>query len=175
MIEQNIRKQVVLFLCTGNSVRSQMAEAFLAKYAGDRFDVISAGLEPVGIHPLTVNVMEEIGFDLSGQCAKGVSQFLGKLSVHFAIFVCEQAEARCPTLWPWALKRLSWPFEDPAALQGTEEQRLHRFRQVRDQIRDKINTWLKEFPATSPSDQDRTDPEGADGDRSPAIDKECGQ
>lgn len=144
MVEDNTRKPVVLFLCTGNSARSQMAEAFLKKYAGDRFDVYSAGLEPVGIHPLTTRVMSDIGIDLTGHYSKGVKEFLGKLSVHFAIFVCERVEARCPAMWPWALNPLSWPFDDPVVFQGTEDECLEKFRQVRDQIEAKIRTWLAE-------------------------------
>jgi arsenate reductase len=122
-----------------------MAEAFLKKFAADRFEVYSAGLEPVGIHPLTTKVMNELAIDLTGQSSKGVGQFLGKLSVHFAIFVCDRAEARCPTLWPWALNPLSWPFDDPVACEGTEEERLEKFRQVRNQIEGKIRTWLTEL------------------------------
>jgi protein-tyrosine-phosphatase len=97
MAEENTRKPVVLFLCTGNSARSQMAEAFLKKYASDRFEVLSAGMDPVGIHPLTIRVMNEVGIDMSGQYSKGVSQFLGKQVVHCAIFVCDRAEKSCPT------------------------------------------------------------------------------
>jgi arsenate reductase len=137
-------KPVVLFLCTGNSARSQMAEAFLKKYAGDRFEVHSAGLKPKGIHPLTVNVMREVGIDISGQQSKGLRQFLGSLAVRFAIIVCRSVEPSCPAQWPGALARLEWPFDDPAAGEEAEENRLHKFREVRDQIEEKVKHWLEE-------------------------------
>lgn len=140
------RKPVVLFLCTGNSARSQMAEAFLKKYAGDRLEVYSAGMVPKGIHPLTARVMTEIGLDISGQQSKGLRQFLGRLPVHYAIIVCRNVEPGCPTLWAGALNRLEWPFDDPAADGENDEARLHRFRAVRDQIEEQVKHWLAEAP-----------------------------
>ncbi len=132
----------VLFLCTGNSARSQMAEGMLRNLAGIRFEVFSAGLEPQGINPLAAKVMKEIGLDLSGHESKAIDQFLGE---HFAyvITVCSQAESRCP-IFPGATIRLHWPFDDPAAVQGTEEQKLAKFREIRDQIQARIASWLKE-------------------------------
>jgi arsenate reductase len=137
-------KSKVLFLCTGNSARSQIAEAFLRKFAGERFDVFSAGLETQGINPFAVKVMEEIGFDLSGQHSKDVGQFLGHAHFGYVITVCAQAESRCP-IFPGASIRLHWPFEDPAAFQGTEEQKLNKYREIRDQIRVRIESWLREL------------------------------
>ena len=96
-------KPVVLFLCTGNTARSQMAEAFLKKYAGERFEVHSAGYEPRPINPYTIRVMEEAGFDLSGQYAKGVRDFLGKRDIRYLIIVCGQAEKTCPKVFPGVL------------------------------------------------------------------------
>jgi arsenate reductase (thioredoxin) len=145
MPEMEMEKVKVLFLCTGNSARSQMAEAFLRKYAGDRFDVFSAGLEPQGINPIATMVMEEMGFDLKGQHSKDVGQFLGHAHFGYVITVCAQAESRCP-IFPGASIRLHWPFEDPAAFQGTEEQKLNKFREIRDQIRMRIESWLQEIP-----------------------------
>lgn len=142
-----MRKQTVLFLCTGNSARSQMAEALLRKHAGDRFEALSAGLDPVGINPLTIQVMSEIGIDMSGHRSKGVSEYLGKVAVHVTVFVCDRAEASCPTIWPGALHRLSWPFEDPAACTGSPEERLDKFRQIRDQIEGRVVAWLSELGA----------------------------
>jgi arsenate reductase (thioredoxin) len=133
----------ILFLCTGNSCRSQMAEGFLRKYAGDRFEVFSAGLDPRPVHPLAVKVMDEIGIDISGQQSKGVDTVLGKQSFKHAIFVCEQAEENCPSIYPFALEKLSWPFEDPAVFEGNEDEVVDKFRQVRDQIDRKIQAWLK--------------------------------
>jgi arsenate reductase len=135
----------VLLLCTGNSARSQMAEAFLRKYAGDRFEVFSAGLEPQGINPFARTVMEEAGFDLSGHHSKDVSQFLGTAHFGYVITLCDNAESRCP-IFPDASIRLHWPFEDPAAFQGTEEQKLTKFREIREQIRERIESWLRENP-----------------------------
>jgi arsenate reductase len=134
----------VLFLCTGNSARSQMAEAFLRHFAGDYFEVHSAGLEPKELNPLTIQVMEEIGFDLSGQSSKSVSLYLGKVHFQYLITVCDKAEKNCPTTWPGVNYRLHWSFEDPAEFEGSEEQKLAKFREVRDQIQRKILFWLGE-------------------------------
>jgi arsenate reductase (thioredoxin) len=138
-------KPVVLFLCTGNTARSQMAEAFLKKYAGERFEVHSAGYAPKPINPYTIKVMEEAGFDLSGQHAKGVRDFLGKKDIRFLIIVCDQAEKTCPKVFPGVLARLFWPFEDPAAFAGTEAEKLAKFRAIRDQINHRIQAWLQEL------------------------------
>ena len=137
-------KSKVIFLCTGNSARSQMAEAFLRKYAGERFDVFSAGLEPQGINPFARRVMEEVGFDLSGHYSKDVSDFLGTTHFGYVITLCDHAESRCP-IFPGASIRLHWPFEDPAAFQGTEEQKLNKFREIRDQIRTRTESWVREI------------------------------
>ena len=133
----------VLFLCTGNSARSQMAEAFLKRYASDHYEAHSAGLEPKGINPLTIQVMEEIGYDLSGQTSKGVELFLGKLFVHTLITVCDHAEKNCPTIWPGITEKLHWSFEDPAAFEGTDAEKLAKFREVRDLMDQRIRAWLK--------------------------------
>jgi arsenate reductase len=139
-----MQKKRVLFLCIGNSARSQMAEAFLRKYAGDRFEAHSAGLEPNGLHPLTVKVMEEAGVDISGQTSKGFETYLGKLLFQYLITVCDDAEKNCPTTWPGVSNRLHWHFEDPAAFMGTEQEKLAKFRQVRDQIDQRVKAWAAE-------------------------------
>jgi arsenate reductase len=136
----------VLFLCTGNSARSQMAEAFLRKHAGDRFEAYSAGLEPKGMNPLTVQVMEEAGIDVSSQRSKGINEYLGKVLFQYLITVCDDAEKNCPTVWPGVNVRLHWSFEDPAKFEGTDEQKLDKFRQVRDLIEQKIVAWLESIP-----------------------------
>ncbi len=136
-------KTRVLFLCTGNSCRSQMAEAFLRKYAGDQFEVYSGGLEPKPIHPLTLRVMEEAGIDMSGQYSKPLAQFMGRVHFGYLITVCSDAEDMCP-VFPGMGVRLHWPFEDPAAFQGPEEEKLARFRQARDGIENKVLSWLAE-------------------------------
>jgi len=132
----------VLFLCTGNSARSQMAEAFLRKYAGDRFEAHSAGLEPKGMNPLTIQVMKEAGIDVSGQRSKGISEYLGKVLFQYLITVCDDAEKNCPTVWPGVNVRLHWSFEDPAKFEGTIDQKLDKFRQVRDLIDASVKAWL---------------------------------
>jgi arsenate reductase (thioredoxin) len=140
-------KPAVLFLCTGNSARSQMAEALLRQLAGDRFEAHSAGLQPSAVHPLTREVMNEIGVDMSGHRSKGVEEFLGKLTRGFVVFVCDRAETSCPATWPGLVTRLSWPFDDPAACRGTGEERIQKFREVRDEIEERIKQWLEdEFP-----------------------------
>ena len=137
-------KARVLFLCTGNSARSQMAEAFLRKYGGDRFEAYSAGLEPKGIHPYTRKVMQEIRVDISSQRSKDVREYMGRLHFGYLITLCSNAEERCPATFPGVGVRLHWPFDDPAAFVGTEEETLQKFREVRDQIGDRIQSWLKE-------------------------------
>jgi arsenate reductase (thioredoxin) len=139
-------KTRVLFMCTGNTARSQMAEAFLRSYAGERYEAYSAGLEPREIDPLTVAVMEERGFDLSEQYAKGLKEFLGKVHFGYLITVCDRAERECPT-FPGMGIREFWPFEDPVAFEGTEDERLARFREVRDAIDGRVREWLGEAGA----------------------------
>lgn len=136
--------QKVLFLCTGNSARSQMAEAFLRQYGGERFEAHSAGLEPKGLNPFTVEVMAEVGIDVTGQVSKGVETYLGRTLFQYLVTVCDDAERNCPTTWPGVSTRLHWSFEDPAAVSGTEEEKRAKFREVRDQIEAKVKAWLAE-------------------------------
>ena len=139
-----MNKPRVLFLCTGNSCRSQMAEAFLRKYAGDQFEVYSAGLEPKPIHPLTIKVMEENGFDMSSQYSKPLTLYLGKLHFGYLITVCSKAEDKCP-IFPGMGTRIHWPFDDPAEFEGSEQEKLQKFREVRDQIDQKVHEWALEY------------------------------
>lgn len=132
----------VLFLCTGNSARSQMAEAFLRKYGGNQFEAHSAGLKPAGMNPFTVKVMQEVGIDVSGQQSKGVDTYLGKTLFQYLVTVCDEADQNCPTTWPGISKREHWSFEDPAAFAGADEAKLVKFRQVRDQIEARIKEWI---------------------------------
>lgn len=136
----------VLVLCTGNSARSQMAEALLRKFGSAKFNAYSAGTDPKGINPFTVAVLKEIGIDISDQRSKNLNEYLGTLPVHYLITVCGDADAKCPSVWPGVLKRMHWPFEDPAAVHGTDEEKLTQFRKVRDQIEYKIRAWLAEQP-----------------------------
>jgi arsenate reductase len=118
-----MNKTKVIFLCTGNSARSQMAEAFLRELAGDRFEVHSAGLEPKGINPYTVRVMDELGISLAGQSSKSVSEYLGKMHFSYLVTVCGHAEKNCPRIFLTQGKHIHWDFEDPAAFEGTEEEK----------------------------------------------------
>ena len=135
-------KEKVLFLCTGNSARSQMAEAFLKKWGGDRYDAYSAGTEPKGINPYTDRVMEEVGVHLSGQYSKHIKEYMGKIHFAYVITLCNKAEKSCPAIFPGMGQRLHWSFEDPATFVGSEEEKLARFREVRDQIERTIKEWL---------------------------------
>ena len=135
-------KKRVLFLCTGNSARSQMAEAFLRHYAGDQYEAHSAGLEPKDMNPFTIQVMEEIGFSMKEHSSKGVAVYLGKTLFQYLITVCDHAEKNCPTAWPGVNQRLHWSFEDPAAFEGSEGEKLKKFREVRDQIEQKVRNWV---------------------------------
>jgi arsenate reductase len=138
-------KQRVLFLCTGNSARSQMAEGFVRHYAGDTVEPHSAGLEPRGVNPLTVQVMSEVGIDITRQTSKPVSQYMGKMHFATAVSVCAEAESQCPRLFPMVEDVQCWPFDDPAAFVGSDEERLAEFREVRDQIDARVQTWLKQL------------------------------
>ena len=137
-------KTKVLFLCTGNSARSQMAEAFLRKYGGDEFEAYSAGLEPEGINPYTKRVMEEAGISLSSYSSKHVREYMGKVHFGYLITLCDEAEKNCPTTFPGIAQRLHWPFEDPSAFLGSDDEKLAKFREVRDKIDQRIKTWLAE-------------------------------
>ena len=132
----------VLFLCTTNSARSQIAEAFLRSYAGDRFEAYSAGIEPKEIHPLTKKVMDEIGIDISGQYSKSLKDYMGKIHFGYLITVCDEADKRCPTTFPGMGQRLRWSLEDPAQFVGTEEEKLKKFREIRDQIKKRVKEWV---------------------------------
>ena len=135
-------KTRVLFVCTSNTARSQMAEAFLKKYAGDRYEVFSAGLGPGPMNPLTTMVMEEKGISMRDHYSKGIDGFLG-YDFGFVIIVCSKAEAVCPVFSDPCI-RLYWPFDDPEDAKGSEEEKLVKFREIRDQIDAKIKQWLED-------------------------------
>lgn len=126
----------VLFLCTGNSARSQMAEALLRSEAGDRYDVVSAGTDPVGVRPEAIEAMREIGVDIAHHQSKSVEEFQGQ---HFddVITVCEKARENCPVFLN-ADNRLAWDFDDPAAAHGEGDERMRVYRRVRDEILQRI-------------------------------------
>jgi arsenate reductase len=146
----------VLFLCTHNAARSQMAEALLRHYAGSRFEVSSAGLAPTTVHTFTRKVLEEIGVDARALHAKSLREFLGKVRFNYAIIVCAPAEEHCPQLYPFALQTLYWPFDDPVQADSGVHG-LQKFRDVRDQIATKLHDWLHQCALEDDETFDDTD------------------
>lgn len=132
----------VLILCTGNSARSQMAEGLLRHDGGPDYEVFSAGTHPTSVRPEATQVMQEVGIDISGHRSKSVDEFAGQ---HFdcVITVCDNARESCP-VFPATTRRIHWSLEDPAAVQGSEEQRLAEFRRIRDQLRQRLGEFMKE-------------------------------
>ncbi len=126
----------VLFVCTGNSARSVMAEALLRHHGGDRFEVFSAGTEPKGVNPLTLMILAEAGIDASFARSKSVTEFLGQ-PFDYVVTVCDQARQTCP-VFPGVHESLHWGYEDPAAAEGTEEERLAVFRRVFIQMSERV-------------------------------------
>lgn len=114
----------------------------MRKYGGDQFEAFSAGLQPTEINPFTYKVMAEVGLDLAGQRSKSVDEYLGKELFQYLITVCDDADKNCPTVWPGVSTRMHWSFEDPAKFEGSEEEKLAKFRAVRDQIQARIREWL---------------------------------
>ena len=133
-------KPRILFLCTGNSCRSQMAEGFLRHFAGDRFDVASAGTRPAVLNPDAVDAMREVGVDIAQHRSKSVDEFAGQRFDH-VITVCDRARESCP-IFPAAARLDHWPFDDPAEATGTSEERMAVFRRVRDEIAARIQRFL---------------------------------
>lgn len=141
-----MKKIRVLFVCTHNSARSQMAETFLNALGGGRFEAESAGLEPGELNPLAVEVMKEIGFDLARKKTNSVFDLYteGRLYNHI-IYVCEkETEDKCP-VFPGLGKAHSWPFPDPQKLKGSHQEKLGEARKIRDEIKAKVESWIKEF------------------------------
>jgi arsenate reductase len=131
----------VLFLCTHNSARSQMAEGFLRALAGDRFEAGSAGTEKTSVHPLAIRVMAERGIDIAGHTSKLYADVASPSWDHL-VTVCDDASERCPWV-PASVTRLHWSFPDPSRASGSEEERLAVFRRVRDQIHERLAAWLR--------------------------------
>jgi arsenate reductase (thioredoxin) len=134
----------VLFLCTHNSARSQMAEGFLRQLAGDRFEVASAGTEATRVHPLAIRAMRDVGVDISLHTSKTVDPLLDR-PWDYVITVCDSANERCP-LFPGRTTRLHWSFDDPSQATGTEDERLDTFRRVRNEIQTRLGAWLTTTP-----------------------------
>ncbi|MDQ6956366.1 MAG: arsenate reductase (thioredoxin) [Mariprofundaceae bacterium] len=134
------KKKRVLFLCTGNSCRSQMAEGWLKHLAGNQYEAFSAGIEAHGKNPRAIAVMQEVGVDISTQASEVVDTAILE-SLDLLVTVCSHADVHCP-IFSMQGKREHWPFDDPAKAQGTEEEIMLEFRRVRDQIRTRIETFL---------------------------------
>ncbi len=130
-------KKRILFLCTENSSRSQMAEGFMRKYFGDIFEVFSAGINPSEVNPNAVKVMKEIGIDISKHTSKSVELFR-KRRFDYLIAVCDNAKEACPVFTNEIKNRLHWSFEDPAEVTGTQEEIIEKFRKIRDLIKNEI-------------------------------------
>jgi arsenate reductase len=134
----------VLFLCTHNSARSQMAEGLLRAWAGDRFEALSAGVEATEVRPLAIRAMAELGIDISGQASKRLDVYAGQ-DIDYAITVCDEAKEACP-YFPGSRATLHWSFDDPSAATGTDDERLAVFRRVRDEIGARIRAELLDRP-----------------------------
>jgi thioredoxin type arsenate reductase len=130
----------VIFVCTGNSARSQMAEALLRQDGGDRFDVVSAGVNPRGVHPMTVESLARVGIDISGARSKPVGEFLGQ-RFDYVITVCDKARATCP-VFPGGGETLHWGVEDPVEVEGTEAERRAAFDAALRELAGRIHTFL---------------------------------
>lgn len=143
-MSQDQQSRRVLFLCTGNSCRSQMAEGLLGELGGEAYTPLSAGAKPSGyVHPLSVVAMQEIGIDISDQRSKHINEYLPPEGTppHLIISVCSSAEKECP-IFPMEVERWHWPFDDPADATGTDEEKLVEFRRVRDEIRTRLENEL---------------------------------
>jgi len=140
-LKKYMNKQSVLFVCTHNSARSQMAEGLLNHLFGDRYQAFSAGMEKTSVHPLAIEVMKRIGIDISWHRSKTVDYFVDH-KFDIVITVCDRARETCPYI-PFRVERLHWSFEDPAAAEGTEEEKLALFEMVRDEIRERIISYFK--------------------------------
>ena len=135
-----MKKKKVLFLCTGNSARSQMAEGLLRHLASDRFEVFSAGVKPTDVNPLSVKVMKEIGIDISKQRSKSIDD-LSDQSFDYIVTLCDSARQSCP-VFPGNSISIHWDIEDPAQAKGTEKEKINVFRKIRGQIKDHILGFL---------------------------------
>lgn len=134
-------KPRILVLCTGNSARSQMGEGLFRHYLGDRFEVHSAGTRPSLVRPEAIAVMAELGIDISSHRSKPVEEFLDT-EFRYVVTVCDHARESCPVL-PGAAERLHWSFEDPAAVEGSQQERRAAFRRIRDQIRARVEEFAR--------------------------------
>lgn len=139
----HIGKKKILFLCIGNSARSQMAEGFLRHLSSNRFQPFSAGIEPRAVHPLAIEAMLEKGIDISRQYSKGLNE-VNLADIDVVITLCEEAEQRCPVL-PVKVKKYHWFLSDPAKAEGSKEEKLEKFREVRDEIGKKVKELVEKI------------------------------
>ncbi len=139
-----MKKLKILFICVHNSARSQMAEAYLEAFAGGKFDVESAGFEPGILNPLVIEAMKEDGIDISANRTKSVFELYKEgRTYNFVITVCDQAESeKCP-IFPGMVTKVNWSFPDPSKLQGSDEEKMVRVREIRDSIKNKINQFIE--------------------------------
>lgn len=135
----------ILVLCTGNSARSQMGEGLFRREGGREYAVESAGTKPSRVRPEAIAVMHEIGIDISGHRSKSVEEFSGQ-SFDYVVTVCDNARDTCP-VFPAGTQRIHWSLEDPAAVQGSEQERLAAFRRIRDQLHERVKTFFRERAA----------------------------
>jgi arsenate reductase len=155
----------VLFVCTGNSARSQMAEAILRREGGSDFEAFSAGVSPRGVHPLTVRALAEIGLDIAGARSKSTDQFIND-RFDFVVTVCDRAREACP-YFPGGHEQLHWGFDDPAEANGTEAQQLAVFRRVMLEIAGRLTTFMplarraRQAAATAPAGAGGAEPGSA--------------
>jgi arsenate reductase len=141
-----MQKTRILVLCTGNSARSQMGEGLFRDEGGGGYEVSSAGTKPSQVRPEAIAVMREIGIDISGNRSKSVDEFAGQ-AFDFVVTVCDSARDNCP-VFPGATKRIHWSLEDPAAVEGPEDERLAAFRRIRDQLRERVKAFVYEWART---------------------------
>ena len=140
----------MLILCTGNSARSQIAEGLLRRAGGGRYEVVSAGTRPVGVNPLAVETMRELGIDISAQRSKSVAEFAGE-KFATVITVCDNAAEECP-VFPGAPERVHWSLRDPAEVSGTRDEKLAAFREVRDDLERRIREFVSSAASGAPAD-----------------------
>jgi arsenate reductase len=137
----------ILVLCTGNSARSQMGEGLFRHEGGAEYEIQSAGTKPSLVRPEAIAVMKEIGIDISGHCSKSVDEFAGQ-SFDYVVTVCDNAHDNCP-VFPAGSERIHWSFEDPAAVRGSEQERLAAFRRIRDLIHERVKGFYRDRMAAA--------------------------